>query len=264
MDICAALKDLHALGIIHRDIKPSNLVRKDISVGKRSSTGVKSSSRRHHQRKSPPQFIASDNSVNLNVGSHEISLSAPLTEELEFNAESENHLLSNKSFYSSFRSLSKYFGANGNSKAGAAVSLASQNICDTFGSSSTERSRTSATVPRHGTVTASSDLHLADGMQGATLQSCYSDEVRGIISSANLTHDVASRVPSVEKHAKQYSYILIDLGSAIGKQEAAEDAGANLSLVLQTFSDNAFVGTPAYASPEAFIQQASSKMHSVQ
>ena len=65
---------------------------------------------------------------------------------------------------------------------------------------------------------------------------------------------IASRFqPS--KSLKKYNYMLIDLGSAIGKQDAAEEAGANISLALQTFSDTAFVGTPAYASPESFLNQ---------
>jgi hypothetical protein len=60
---------------------------------------------------------------------------------------------------------------------------------------------------------------------------------------------------SPEAGQTRYLYRLIDLGSAIGTLEAAEEVGANLSLALQTYTANAFVGTPAYASPESFVQQ---------
>jgi serine/threonine protein kinase len=252
LDICAALKDLHALGIIHRDIKPSNVVRKDISLSKRSS-GVKTSSRRNRKHKAPTQFLG--NTSDIGFGSQQVSMGAPLTEEIDSNVQSENLLQSNN-FQSSFRSFSKYFGLHVNYKNGGTASIASQNACDTVGSSSTEPSRSSATGQV--TMTASIEIKLPEGEQGAALQSCCSDQLQGL-AICNMPSDAAARVPSVEKHAKQYSYMLIDLGSAIGKQEAAEDAGANLSLALQTFSENAFVGTPAYASPETFIQQASSK-----
>jgi hypothetical protein len=188
-------------------------------------------------------------------------LSTSLTEDIDLNAHSEH--LSNKSFHGSFRSVvSKYFGVSENKKHGATASLSSQNDNETSSSVSTQRSHSSATV--QGTMTASVDIQLAD----VTLQSYCSDQGLATLSAGETAArepcvETAAREPSVEKHAKKhYSYILLDLGSAIGKQDAAEDAGAKMSLALQTFSENAFVGTPAYASPETFVQQASSKLHS--
>jgi hypothetical protein len=187
----------------------------------------------------------------MSLRSYQISLSTPLTEETEINVQLQP---SNNLFYGSFRSVvSKVFGPNENTS-GKAASLASQSLCETVGSVSTQRSHSSATG--QSTLTASLDMNLAGGESSVALQSCYSDQGLAILSSNNLPHETrAVRLPSVEKQAKVYTYILVDLGSAIGKQEAAEDAGANLSLALQTFSENAFVGTPAYASPEAFVQQ---------
>jgi serine/threonine protein kinase len=248
------LKELHALGIIHRDIKPSNVVRKEISLSQRSS-GVKTVSRRQQQRKATTPVLGNTMTESMNLGSLESSQTAPLSEEIDLSAQLGRQLKSQRQLFGSFRSAaSKYLGLNENSKNGGSDSPAPQNVCDTVSSESTQPSRSSTTGP--GTVTASLDIQLADGEPGATLQSCYSDQG----SALSLPHETAVRLPSVKKHSKQFTYILIDLGSAVGKQEAAEDAGANLSLALQTFSENAFVGTPAYASPETFVQQASSKL----
>jgi serine/threonine protein kinase len=262
LDICSALKDLHALGIIHRDIKPSNVVRQEVSLGKRGS-GVKTASNRHRQRKGPVQAVYStanmslgSQQISLNLGSQHTSQSTFLTAEMDSNAQPQQ---SNKPVYGSFRSIiPMIFGSHENNKNGKTSPLSNS---ETVGSLSTHRSYSSAAG--QSTFTASQEIKLA-GQSSAALQSCYSEQGQAIFSSNNLLHETAeTRVPSAEKHAKQYSYILIDLGSAIGKQEAAEDAGANLSLALQTFSENAFVGTPAYASPETFVQQASLKIECI-
>ena len=217
------------------------------------SSGVKTVSRRQQQRKATTPVLGNTMTESMNLGSLESSQTAPLSEEIDLSAQLGRQLKSQRQLFGSFRSAaSKYLGLNENSKNGGSDSPAPQNVCDTVSSESTQPSRTSTTGP--GTVTASLDIQLADGEPGATLQSCYSDQGSALFSST------AVRLPSVEKHSKQFTYILIDLGSAVGKQEAAEDAGANLSLALQTFSENAFVGTPAYASPETFVQQASSKL----
>ena len=54
LDICSALKDLHALGVVHRDIKPSNVVRTEV----RAAPPRSSASRNWHGRKSSRRLVS--------------------------------------------------------------------------------------------------------------------------------------------------------------------------------------------------------------
>ena len=246
LDICAALKDLHALGVIHRDIKPSNVVRKydELRIAKRGtnrSLGIlaRSGSSRDLSRNSKEGFLRT---------SQEFSIHSSESVELNTTVQSERKNRFSGSWLGSFRVA---VAGKGLKQHDAALgSTSSLHLRSSEMSSSGPRNSNSSTI-RQGTT--HSDIPRSPVIMSETRSQEYPSSISPMKDS--MPKESEPRPPSNERNIKKFTYMLIDLGSAIGKQDAAEEAGANLSLALQTFSDNAFVGTPAYASPESFTNQ---------
>ena len=237
LDMCVALKELHQLGVIHRDVKPANIIR--IQKFSAASTERKVSIR-------AASTYRSDTSLKTSHHTTDTGIRAAVVKQTydDGDVQSSGSTINFNEF-----NKSKY-----------CLNLGSQEALGEF---------------QMMDVDCSGPLNVQKGNEGLQVlesplkekeknsmeaEICSESFAATVFPGAMAQNTAAPRIQRLESaelvrrgsHSSEFTYKLIDLGSAVHTRDVSKGR-ADENSSLATFTQNEFAGTPAYSSPESFL-----------